>query len=94
MQSVISKASTAAADVHVADGDRIVFGNRSLQVRATPGHTEGCVSYVADDESFVLTGDTLLIQGYVYYRSNNPLLMVLSLVVGDFVNLNANASLA
>ena len=62
-QSVISKASQANADLHVEPGDRIMFGARSLQVRATPGHTEGCVSYVADDESFVLTGDTLLIQG-------------------------------
>jgi len=27
------------------------------------GHTEGCVSFVADDESFVMTGDALLIKG-------------------------------
>jgi sulfur dioxygenase len=40
-----------------------MFGNRFVSVRATPGHTAGCVSYVADDESFVLTGDALLIQG-------------------------------
>ena len=62
-QSVISEASKADADVKIGNGDKIVFGARSLQVRSTPGHTEGCVSYVADDESFVLTGDTLLIQG-------------------------------
>ena len=68
LQSIISKASEAKADVHVEPGDRIVFGSRSLEVRATPGHTAGCVSYVADDESFVLTGDALLIQGYVSYR--------------------------
>lgn len=63
LQSIISEASKAKADVHVQPGDRIVFGARSLTVRATPGHTDGCVSYVADDESFVLTGDALLIQG-------------------------------
>ena len=63
LQSVISKASKAKADVTVEPGDRIVFGARFLEVRATPGHTEGCVSYVADDNSFVLTGDALLIQG-------------------------------
>jgi sulfur dioxygenase len=62
-QSVISAASKAKADLHVEPGDRIVFGSRFLEVRATPGHTEGCVSYVADDKSFVLTGDALLIQG-------------------------------
>lgn len=27
------------------------------------GHTAGCVSFVADDESFVMTGDALLING-------------------------------
>ncbi|KAL3936697.1 MAG: hypothetical protein SGBAC_008041 [Bacillariaceae sp.] len=63
MNSIISTASQAMADLTVANGDRIVFGNRSLVVKSTPGHTEGCVSYVADDESFVLTGDALLIQG-------------------------------
>jgi sulfur dioxygenase len=63
LQSVISKASGAAADRHVQPGDRIEFGKRFVSVRATPGHTDGCVSYVADDESFVLTGDALLIHG-------------------------------
>ncbi len=36
---------------------------RHLQVRATPGHTNGCLSYVLDDESRVFTGDCLLIRG-------------------------------
>ena len=63
MKSIISAASQAKADLTVANGDRIVFGSRSLLVKSTPGHTEGCVSYVADDASFVLTGDALLIQG-------------------------------
>jgi len=63
MKSIISTASQAKADLTVANGDRIVFGNRFLTVKSTPGHTEGCVSFVADDDSFVLTGDALLIQG-------------------------------
>lgn len=63
LKSVISQASKAKADILLNPGDKIVFGNRHLNVRATPGHTEGCVSYVADDESMVFTGDTLLIQG-------------------------------
>jgi sulfur dioxygenase len=62
-QSVISAASKAKADIAINHGDKIVFGSRSVSVRATPGHTEGCLSYVADDESFILTGDTMLIQG-------------------------------
>jgi sulfur dioxygenase len=63
VQSVIAEASGAEADVKVNQGDRILFGTRFLEVRATPGHTVGCLCYVADDKSFVLTGDALLIQG-------------------------------
>lgn len=51
------------ADRYVAHGDRVTFGERWLEVRATPGHTRGCVSYVLDDESMAFTGDCLLIRG-------------------------------
>ena len=44
-------------------GDRVAFGKRYLEVRATPGHTNGCVTYVLDDESMAFTGDCLLIRG-------------------------------
>jgi sulfur dioxygenase len=47
----------------LAHGDHVIFGGRSLQARATPGHTQGCVSYVLDDQSMVFTGDALLIRG-------------------------------
>ncbi|MFC5300877.1 MBL fold metallo-hydrolase [Azospira restricta] len=50
------------ADLRLDDGDRVVFGARHLAVRATPGHTDGCLSYVADDRRFALTGDCLLIR--------------------------------
>jgi len=63
LQSVISEASGAQADIHIYHGDRICFGHRYLEARATPGHTNGCMSYVADDMHFVLTGDALLIHG-------------------------------
>ena len=51
------------ADRLLADGDRVIFGKRSLEVRATPGHTSGCVTYVLDDESMAFTGDCVLIRG-------------------------------
>lgn len=51
------------ADVYLQHGDHVVFGNRHLQVRATPGHTDGCLSFVLDDESMAFTGDCLLIRG-------------------------------
>jgi len=63
LKSVIAEASEAKADILIKPGDKIAFGHRSLDVRATPGHTSGCLSFVADDESFVLTGDALMIEG-------------------------------
>jgi len=63
LQSVISAASGAKSDIQILHGDKIVFGGRYVEVRSTPGHTEGCVSYLADDGSFVLTGDALLVSG-------------------------------
>jgi glyoxylase-like metal-dependent hydrolase (beta-lactamase superfamily II)/rhodanese-related sulfurtransferase len=44
-------------------GDRVAFGERHLEVRSTPGHTDGCVSYVLDDRSMAYTGDALLVRG-------------------------------
>ncbi len=51
------------ADHRLDQGDRIPFGDRWLDVRATPGHTDGCVTYVLDDASKAFTGDCLLIRG-------------------------------
>src|SRR5438876_2069603 len=60
----LSAASGAeGADRYLAHGDRVKFGARYLEVRATPGHTHGCVTYVLDDESMAFTGDCLLIRG-------------------------------
>ncbi|MDP4300408.1 MBL fold metallo-hydrolase [Leptothrix discophora] len=60
----VSEASGAAhADLLLRDGDRVSFGPRHVEVRATPGHTAGCLSYVLDDQSMAFTGDALLIRG-------------------------------
>lgn len=56
-------AGAVGADRLLAPGDAVAFGRRHLRVRATPGHTAGCISYVLDDASMVFTGDTLLIRG-------------------------------
>ena len=47
----------------LAHGDRVVFGARHLEVRSTPGHTDGCLTYVLDDQSCAFTGDALLVRG-------------------------------
>ena len=51
------------ADHYLHDDETIAFGSRSLEARATPGHTSGCLSYVLDDRSMAFTGDALLIRG-------------------------------
>ena len=53
----------AGADVYVDDGDVIEAGTASLIVRSTPGHTDGCVTYVTKDLRMAFTGDALLIRG-------------------------------
>lgn len=61
---MLSAASGASgADRLLAPGDRVGFGSRHLEVRATPGHTDGCVTYVLDDRAMAFTGDALLIRG-------------------------------
>ena len=63
MKSVISKDAGAKADLLVANGDKVTFGKHSLEVRATPGHTNGCVTYVLNGGDACFTGDALLIRG-------------------------------
>lgn len=60
-QSIISQCSGAIADMYVKSGDEIQFGRYSVEVRSTPGHTNGCVTYVCHDEAIAFTGDSLLI---------------------------------
>jgi sulfur dioxygenase len=60
----ISAASGAeGADRLLEHGERLSFGVHNLEVRATPGHTDGCVTYVLDDRSMAFTGDAVLIRG-------------------------------
>ncbi len=49
------------ADLFLSDGQDLRFGNSALKALATPGHTDGCTSYVLPGAVF--TGDTLFIRG-------------------------------
>ncbi len=64
----------SGADRLLSDGDRVEFGRRSLEVRATPGHTDGCVTYVLDDETMAFTGDCIMIRGSgrTDFQQGNP----------------------
>jgi sulfur dioxygenase len=61
--AVAHNSGAKGADRYLAQGDMVEFGTRHVQVRATPGHTNGCLTYVLDDESMAFTGDCLLIRG-------------------------------
>lgn len=50
-------------DLELVHGDSVSFGAHALGVRATPGHTDGCLSFVTEDASRVFTGDALLVRG-------------------------------
>ena len=61
--ALAANSGAEGADRYLVEGDEINFGTRHLQVRATPGHTNGCLTYVLDDQSMAFTGDCLLIRG-------------------------------
>lgn len=46
VQSAISACSGARADKHLADGDCVQFGRHQIKAVATPGHTNGCMSFI------------------------------------------------
>jgi sulfur dioxygenase len=61
--AIAAKSNAKGIDVPLHDGDEISFGSRRLEARATPGHTDGCMTFVLDDRSMAFTGDALLIRG-------------------------------
>ncbi|CAL9218831.1 unnamed protein product [Arabidopsis halleri] len=69
VKSVISKASGSKADMFLEPGDKVSIGDLYLEVRDTPGHTAGCVTYVTGEEAdqpqprMAFTGDAVLIRG-------------------------------
>jgi len=56
-------AGAEGADLMVDDGSRLKFGAVELEVRSTPGHTDGCVTFVTMDHKHAFTGDALFIRG-------------------------------
>ena len=58
-----AQSGAEGADRYLVADDVIAFGERNLQVRKTPGHTGGCLTYVLDDRSMAFTGDCLMVRG-------------------------------
>jgi len=49
-------------DLPLRHGMSVRFGAETLEVRATPGHTAGCLCFLSADRAHVFTGDALLIR--------------------------------
>jgi len=58
-----ARAGVDNADVQIDDGAGIGFGAHWLEARETPGHTDGCVTWVCATAGLAFTGDALLIRG-------------------------------
>ena len=65
LSGVSEAAQVSCADKSLQHGDRLEFGELVVEARFTPGHTEGCITYVVtvDDQILAFTGDALLIRG-------------------------------
>ncbi len=50
--------------VELAEGGVVVFGDIRLRVMHTPGHTEGSVCLLAEDNGLLYSGDTLFAGGW------------------------------
>ena len=47
------------ADITLKDGDVIKLGDEEIKVMSTPGHTNGSVCYILENDRVILSGDTL-----------------------------------
>ena len=41
------------------DGSEVTFGNTTLKVLATPGHSRGCICFYSEKDKVLFSGDTL-----------------------------------
>lgn len=59
--AVSREAAVDCVDIPLEDGQELLLGSRKIQVIATPGHTNTCMTYFF--EGMLFTGDALLIRG-------------------------------
>ncbi len=62
---VAAIADVSCADEKLEHGQTLSFGAYSLEARSTPGHTNGCMTFVVKDagQTLAFTGDALFIRG-------------------------------
>ena len=71
----------SVAAVELAEGEFVRFGEIRLRVLHTPGHTEGSVCLVSEDQGLLFSGDTLFAAGWgrVDLPGGDPAAMVESI---------------
>ena len=71
----------SVAAVELAEGGFVRFGDIRLRVLHTPGHTEGSVCLVSEDQGLLFSGDTLFAAGWgrVDLPGGDPAAMVESI---------------
>jgi glyoxylase-like metal-dependent hydrolase (beta-lactamase superfamily II)/rhodanese-related sulfurtransferase len=58
-----AKSGVTCLDLALIHDQVLEFGECAIEVRETPGHTAGCLTFVTIDKSMAFTGDCLLIRG-------------------------------
>ena len=74
----IQGGETVSADVLLKENDVLTFGDISLKVIHTPGHTKGSCCFICESEKVMFSGDTLFegsIGRYDLYGGNYNILM-------------------
>ncbi|MBK9731715.1 MAG: MBL fold metallo-hydrolase [Chitinophagaceae bacterium] len=62
MYGVFVEASPAP-DRYVEAGEKVIFGNSSLSVFFTPGHSPGSISFYSETDKLMISGDVLFQSG-------------------------------
>lgn len=60
---ISADSGASCMDMPLKHGQMIEFGDCAIEVRETPGHTSGCLTFVTRDHTMAFTGDCLLIRG-------------------------------
>uniref|UniRef100_A0A183I983 Lactamase_B domain-containing protein n=1 Tax=Soboliphyme baturini TaxID=241478 RepID=A0A183I983_9BILA len=62
-KTFLSARSNGKCDIKLHDKDKLKIGKLEIEALCTPGHTDGCMTFVCHPLRLALTGDTLLIRG-------------------------------
>lgn len=90
MHMADAKLLLRSADRYVLDGDELPFGDLTLRVLHTPGHTPGSLCFLAANHCFC--GDTLLAQS-IGKQTPDTDLRQLSMSLGRLLQLPLNTAL-